>query len=49
MAGTTAEQLAARYIAYLLGERLEDYEKESLESRYKDETDGRSLPEPVYS
>ena len=49
VAGAAAEQLAARYIAYLLGEQLEEPELENLKSRYTDETLGKVLPPPVYS
>ena len=47
--GNSAMKFAARILAYMLGHNIEDYEINKLKEQFKTNTDGKSLPAPLFS
>ena len=47
--GIAGENAGRRVITYLLGMKLDSIEKKKLEETYSDLTDGKALPDPLFS
>ena len=46
--GNSSMKFAARVLAYLLGQKLENLELAKLKEQFTANTDGKSLPDPIF-